>query len=435
MYSNYWSSDNYFYSGTNLTSQKVSDLFDKITAQERNLFYKEWIKVIREKEFLVLDITSISSYSKKLDESEFGHNRDKEKLPQINLCLLFGEESYLPMYQNIFNGSLNDVKTLSETIMEFFGIIGDYNFTLVMDKGFYSDNNINFMLSKKEIEFLISVPFTCQYATDLVNIENNINNFDNYIHTSKEDDICRGKTRFILWNNGFIKFLSDDEVDIYNEDNILKAYIYYNPISALKAEQKFFKILNEAKEKLLKKSKDKKYIEYSKYFNIIIDSKTKKVVSITNKIAVIEEHLKTNGYFILLSNSLIKNSNNDESNNQYKIYRNQQDAYNIYRRKDVVEKSFNNYKNHLGLDRFHVHGSKRMINKSFILFLAQILYTLIYKKMIDNKLFESLTFEEMLLEMKKIKKITIDNVDYIKPLTKRQKTILESFNVPIPITL
>jgi hypothetical protein len=41
--------------------------------------------------------------------------------------------------------------------------------------------------------------------------------------------------------------------------------------------------------------------------------------------------------------------------------------------------------------------------------------------MIDNKLFESLTFEEILLEMKKNKKITIDSVDYIKPLIKRQK--------------
>ncbi|GAI85050.1 unnamed protein product, partial [marine sediment metagenome] len=39
------------------------------------------------------DITSFSSYAKNLDFLEWGYNRDREKLPQINFGVIYGEPS------------------------------------------------------------------------------------------------------------------------------------------------------------------------------------------------------------------------------------------------------------------------------------------------------------------------------------------------------
>jgi hypothetical protein len=46
----------------------------------------------------------------------FGYNRDKEKLKQVNVCLLLGEKSGLPIFQMVYEGSLNDVRTLKMTL-------------------------------------------------------------------------------------------------------------------------------------------------------------------------------------------------------------------------------------------------------------------------------------------------------------------------------
>jgi transposase len=104
--------DNYTFPILNISSQRISELFNKIIPKERNLFYKLWFKNIHENEFLALDRASISSNSKKIEEVEYGHSKEDDKLPQINLYVLFGEQSCFPMFQTSYNGSLIDVTTL-----------------------------------------------------------------------------------------------------------------------------------------------------------------------------------------------------------------------------------------------------------------------------------------------------------------------------------
>ena len=55
-------------------------------------------------------------YSRLIDEVEWGYNRDHEQLPQINMCLLMGARSRLPIYQTITSGCLKDVSTLKTTL-------------------------------------------------------------------------------------------------------------------------------------------------------------------------------------------------------------------------------------------------------------------------------------------------------------------------------
>ncbi len=60
------------------------------------LFFREWMKHKKYEEYVAYDVTSVSSYSKNITELEWGYNRDKEKLPQINIGMYFGEKQDYP---------------------------------------------------------------------------------------------------------------------------------------------------------------------------------------------------------------------------------------------------------------------------------------------------------------------------------------------------
>jgi len=131
-----------------LSSKKISEILKDISFAERETFYREWCKTRSESEYLALDITSVSSYSELIDDVEWGYNRDNEDLAQINLCMLMGETSRLPIYQTEYSGSLKDVTTLATTMAKFDAIAGEKPILTVMDKGFSSIKNINALLSE-----------------------------------------------------------------------------------------------------------------------------------------------------------------------------------------------------------------------------------------------------------------------------------------------
>ena len=78
----------------------------------------------------------------RLKQVKYGKNKDGDSLPQINLALLFGEKSGLPFYYRKLAGNIPDVKTVTELIREP-DILGYKKVKLVMDRGYYSADNIN----------------------------------------------------------------------------------------------------------------------------------------------------------------------------------------------------------------------------------------------------------------------------------------------------
>ena len=80
-----------------LSSQRISDLLDAIDEGQCQHFFKIWGKKIVEREHLCYDITSVSSYAEQNAYVRYGYNRDGESLPQVNLALVLGQESCLPV--------------------------------------------------------------------------------------------------------------------------------------------------------------------------------------------------------------------------------------------------------------------------------------------------------------------------------------------------
>ena len=79
--------------GKNITSQSSSELFASITEEAKQRFFTLQGKRRLEKEFWAYDTTSLSSYSETLQQVQFGNNFEHDRLPQLNVALVFGQES------------------------------------------------------------------------------------------------------------------------------------------------------------------------------------------------------------------------------------------------------------------------------------------------------------------------------------------------------
>ncbi len=85
-------------------------------------------------------------------------------MPQINLAVLFGEQSHLPFYYRKLPGNIPDVKTLKKLLADMNTL--DYEkFKVILDRRFFSTSNIN-DLYKHYMKFLIAAKTSLKLVKD-----------------------------------------------------------------------------------------------------------------------------------------------------------------------------------------------------------------------------------------------------------------------------
>ena len=319
----------------NLSSQRISEILRDITFEERESFYREWCAHRAESEYLALDVTSTSSYSELIDDVEWGYNRDGEDLPQINLCMLMGETSRLPIYQTVYSGSLKDVSTLKTTLSKFKTVTGDKPVLTVMDKGFCSKRNIDALLNGND-KFIIALPFTLSFAKQQVDNEReSIDDLRNVLLSG--GDSLRAVTTTSSWN---------EKHDVY-------AHIFYNPLKAGNDREKTYaKVAEMWKIASLEPQKYIDNAQFQKYLNIQKSGTSEYTVELRQD--AIKNAYKHAGCLVIISNEVAS----------------AEETLRIYRAKDVVEKGFMKLKYSLDLGRLRVHSDTAMQNKVFIGFIA-----------------------------------------------------------------
>jgi hypothetical protein len=400
MYCEDWVAETESLSCGSMSSQMISKLLREIGEDDRNSFFREWAKLRREREYLALDITSVSSWSALIDEVEWGYNRDKEALPQVNLCLLMGQQSRLPVFQTVYSGSIKDVKTFESFVGRMEAICGAADDVLfVMDKGFFSTRNVNAMLSGQG-GFVIGVPFTLKFAVAQVESERkDIDRLDNVIVTGAES--VRGVTKSRAWGK---------EGQVY-------AHIYYNAMKAALRREELYAYLTTLKEMALDNPGDSRHsAEFRKYLNVRKSSKNGAGVTVSVREDIVADELKTAGWMVLLSDRID----------------NAKEALMIYRAKDVVEKGFCRLKNCLDLGRLRVHSSENMQGKVFVGFVALILAAHIHNVMVEKNLYRHMSMQKLIKTLNKQKIQEIGGARIVFPATKAQEDIYKAFGVTVP---
>jgi len=140
--------------GKDIPSQRSSEVFAGIDEETRNKYFALQVRRRREDEYWAYDTTSLSSYSQTLRQVQYGKNKENDRLPQVNLALVFGEKSSLPFYYRKLAGNIPDVSTLRNLLADF-AVLGFEKAKLVMDRGFYSEANIN-GLFKEHLKFMVA---------------------------------------------------------------------------------------------------------------------------------------------------------------------------------------------------------------------------------------------------------------------------------------
>jgi transposase len=387
-----------------MTSQRISELLAVMKPEQRTDFYELWCSNRSEQEYLALDITSQSTYSGLVDDAEWGYNRDHEDLQQVNLCMLMGEISKLPIYQTVYSGSLKDVSTLDATLKKFEKITDGRKVTIVMDKGFYSHRNVTRMLGDdkhKPINFIISMPFTAAFAR-------------NQVDSERKDIDCVENT--IVINGSSMRAVTKERV--WNRDHKVYTHIYYSAKKANGIREALFAhvaVLREAAES--EPEKHANDLEYCKYLNIRSSEKQESGYTVSIRNDVIDDELSIAGWVVVISNDVSS----------------AKEAMQIYRDKDVVEKGFLRMKNSIDLGRLRVHSQESMQNKELVGFVASVIMSEINRVMCKMDMYRSYTMRELLKTVNKLRIQNVKGQSIINPVTKEQRLIYEAFELNLPV--
>ena len=342
--------------GDIIASQRSSELFASISEEARQRFFHLQGKRRVEKEYLAYDSTSISSYSKCLKQVRWGKNKDHDHLPQINLSLLFGQESRLPFYYRKLAGNIPDVKTLNKLLLDM-NNLGYQKIKVVLDRGFFSAANIN-DLYRHHMKFLIAARLSLTLVkTHLDTVRDAMRSWTYYSQSHQ----LYAYMLPVTWN-----YVQDCPYkgDTIKEDRRMYLHLFYSPDRALEDEKAFNNRLAALQEEL---ESGQRHLDHEKQYARYCEVKTTPVrgTKVIAKEEALTEAKRDYGYFALLSNDI----------------REPIDALEIYRNKDLVEKAFENLKERLNMRRLTVSSEESLDGKLFVQFVALIFLSYITRKM------------------------------------------------------
>ena len=384
-----------------IQSQRVSEILQQITENERQHFLSLWLKRLSETELLCYDITSISSYATANEYIRWGYNRDNENLPQINLAMLFGQLSGLPAYYRRMPGNISDVRTLENTINTL-DFLGKVKLHFVLDRGFYSEANVDMLLSKR-YNFALMVP------TGRVWIRNIIDQYYETI-TSPEHYRQTGENEVLYMISHLYKW---GERRCY-------AHLYYNATRAAEDFDKLNQRLVRCREELqTEELKESNQELYERFF--IVKRTPERGLSVKYNDVEIQKYRKRYaGFSCVLTN--VKTDSGE--------------LLETYRRKDIVENCFDDLKNSLDMKRLRIHSSTTMDSRLFVQFLALILISRVRTVAAEakqNKKMRFMTVREIMEAMECIVRITYSGRHgcTISELAPLQRDIVDAFDLQL----
>lgn len=383
-----------------LTDQRISEVLGAITMDGKQTFLNRWMKKVMEDDYLCYDITSISSYSEFNEYIKYGHNRDNEKLPQLNLAMLFGQNSGLPVYYERMPGNITDVTTLNN-LLETFKALELKSFNYVMDKGFYSKKNIDKLLASKA-KFTVSVPLNNKW------VQHAIDEIHTVIHSPEgyrkvDEEILYVHSRLYPWGK---------------DNRRCYLHLYYNAHKRAVAVDRFNERLVNYKEELESGKLVAEHQEaYEEFF--VVKTTPKRGTKVTYNTEAVSQYInRYAGFQAILTNSI----------------KDPVRALQIYRDKDVVEKCFSDLKNQLDMKRLRMHSSATADGRLFVQFIALIYISALRKEMRGSVLIERYTVRELLEEMDTLTKITYSGKygHVLTEVTRPQREILEHLAITLP---
>ena len=394
--------------GQDIASPRSSELFGSITDDQVTKFLRLQAKRRVEDEYWAYDSSSISSYSETLNQVQWGKNKEDDKLPQINLLLVFGETSGLPFYYRKLAGNIPDSKTVKH-LLEDLDILGFGKTKFVMDRGFYSEDNIN-GLYREHVKFLVGVKLSLKFIKkNLDEIYDDIRMFTNY----DESINTYGYTVSAEWDYSQERPYKGD---VIKDKRRIYIHYYYSIEKGADDEQAFDKRITELGSELqqgkLVEEHKKAYAQFFEVKDTPVRGRT--VYYKEDEIKAARRYL---GYFALITNEKMDAFT----------------ALHLYRMKDIVEKAFGNIKDRLNMRRLLAKSEKNLDGKIFTEFVALILISHLDHKMKETNLYKTYSMQQLLDKLDVLECFEDENRKLrIGELLNKQAEIYETLGVALP---
>lgn len=386
--------------GQPIPSPRSSELFDSITEDEIQRFLK--LRLSRgtgKGGWLAVDSTSISSYSQTLALVAAGKNKDHDILEQINLLLVFDQDQDIPVFYRLLRGCIPDVSTMTHTLDEMKGL-GCTGVSMVMDRGFYSEHNVCALL-KMNYRFTVGVGTSVGYVRKAIAEH----------RKSMQASASYDEDRSVFFASVPVSFDVPGQVPA-----CARLHVYYSKDREAAEVKTFMTRLRTAKEAIIAGTEIGKGTFAHTYLTIAKNKKGQ-IISCTEKPEVIRAELEHCGFFAILTSETISSS----------------EVLTIYRKKDRVEKAFNNLKDRLSMRRTGCSSETTFRGKVFVQFIALMIMSHIQKVMKRDSLYPKYTFRNLLDEVLPIEYVQhAGKKGQYGEITEKQGTILRSFEVPLP---
>lgn len=355
-----------------------------------------------EDETLIFNITSLSSASKNTDWLEYGHNRDGLDMPQVNLELVLSLHRHVPLYLKLLPGSINDVVTLKNLVAEI-KAPGIMKSLFILDRGFYSENNIMEMNSEG-IDFILPLPFGIKIDEGLIS------------DTSKDIENPINAKRF----GGDLFYIRESNVEIGGVN--VYGYILFNKKCEGLETNLFFNRLNDIEDVLNGKDARVNPFEhfemtagnFARYFECTVNDKT---IYLKRRANAISQAVKRFGKIPLISSTK----------------RSWDEVLSLYRERDEIEKKFDDLKNELEAMPLRIQKEATLKGLLFVFFISLVLRSMLLQLARNADLLEKSSIDEILMEMAKIRAVKIGGKWRLTEISKEQRTIFEKMGIGVPI--
>lgn len=196
----------------------------------------------------------------------------------------------------------------------------------------------------------------------------------------------------------------------------MKVRLFYDPQKELKETEALYSLIDAQENDLrnMEEPPDKK-LHYDRYFFINRSKDGKLAYRRNNK--AIDEQLALCGYLLIAETDFKKTT---------------AEILEIYRNRDVVEKSFDSLKNELDMKRLHTMTGETSQGKLFVSFISLIVRSYMLNGLIDYMRKNGFMLKKILTQLDKIKCFTPNSAHSPRPLnppTKSQREIYSYLNL------